>query len=120
MGRTREGGADEPSHSHGWDSSPGSATAAAGTPSVPLRASAVSPTSWTRNSEYTNTLLVATNEQGEVKVYVNGQIVPLTTPSGPRDAQDLGICLHVGPNASRAAPVVVLDYIHAWQERITL
>ena len=96
---------------------PNSGSATSGTPSFPLRAA---PPKLTIDRFGVNTLMVLINETNEVKLYVNGQIVTATGSSGPRDAEDLGIWFHVGPNKDTGAPVVVLDYIHAWQERVPL
>ena len=96
-----------------------SGTATAGTPSIPIRTSPVNPRSWTSDSEYTNSMVVALNEQNEVKVYVNGNFV-VTGAVGPRDKVDLGLWVYAGSSRTTGAPILQIDYIHAWQERITL
>ena len=87
---------------------------------VPIRTAPGNLASWSSPKERVNTLLVALNERNEVKCYVNGQFINTAVSGGPGAAADLGIWFHVGPNRATSAPLVNLDYVHAWQERIPL
>jgi len=99
---------------------PDDGEAASGTPQVPFRIQETSPRSRSHSSERTNTIITATNENGEVATYINGQRVVHARVTGPNATADMGIWVHVGPNSATGAPVMNLDYIHGWQERNAL
>ncbi|KKN82256.1 hypothetical protein LCGC14_0310690 [marine sediment metagenome] len=65
------------------------------------------------------TVLVATNEMQESRLWING-IPAATNRSGPNRDSALSIWLLFDQRLGTGGPEVRLDYIRAWQERATL